>query len=206
MSLKIKEVRLKKKLSVRELSERSGVSMRMINAYEAGTSDPGVSKLLAISIALDTNIYTLLGHEVTNDDIVYISEPKLDYLRSSKYQSDYLNTPISHLNATKYSKLNPDGSLDVPGIKCDYVFPSIVAHMKPTIIEGDLIGVKKYDIHGVFDPDKIYYIVTNSNSMIKHVFKKDDHLILRSISSPEFTLPISDVKAIYLINLIIRHV
>lgn len=51
---KIKEIRIKKGLSQKELGERSGLSNVMIAQYESGTRQPKTRNLSKIAKALDT--------------------------------------------------------------------------------------------------------------------------------------------------------
>lgn len=85
--LKIKELRQKNKLTIDQLAAKSGVSSRMISAYEAGTSDITLTKLLSIARALGVNFWELvntseknsgnlnkLKSELNNPDLVEFKE------------------------------------------------------------------------------------------------------------------------------------
>ena len=52
----LREKRLEKDLSQKELSELSGVPQQNISAYEAGTRIPGADILHMLAVALDTTM------------------------------------------------------------------------------------------------------------------------------------------------------
>lgn len=52
----LREKRLEKELSQKELAELSGVPQQNISAYEAGSRMPGADALYALAVALDTTM------------------------------------------------------------------------------------------------------------------------------------------------------
>lgn len=63
MKLKIKELRKQKKLSQKDLSEKSGISERMISDYENGIADISLNKLQNIARVLNCAVSELIGEE-----------------------------------------------------------------------------------------------------------------------------------------------
>lgn len=61
--LRIKEIRILRKLTLDELAEKSGISKRMISAYEANENDITLKKLQNIATALDVGIDDLIKKE-----------------------------------------------------------------------------------------------------------------------------------------------
>jgi transcriptional regulator with XRE-family HTH domain len=59
--LKIKEIRNRKRMTLDELAEKSGVSKRMISAYEANQNDITYTKLKMLADALGVHVLELTG-------------------------------------------------------------------------------------------------------------------------------------------------
>jgi transcriptional regulator with XRE-family HTH domain len=57
----IRRHRLQKKLSLRQLADRVGLSPSLISQVERGVTDPSISSLRRIAEALDVSIFYLLG-------------------------------------------------------------------------------------------------------------------------------------------------
>ncbi|MDI3328449.1 MAG: helix-turn-helix transcriptional regulator [Alicyclobacillaceae bacterium] len=58
---RLKELRLERGLTVKELAERAGVSQSYVYAVEAGTRGSQVDKLVRIAKALGVDLSTLIG-------------------------------------------------------------------------------------------------------------------------------------------------
>ena len=63
MKLKIKELRKQKKISQKDLSEKTGISKRMLSDYENGITDVSLSKLQNIASILNCAVSELIGEE-----------------------------------------------------------------------------------------------------------------------------------------------
>lgn len=64
MKLRIKELRKQKKLSQKYLSEKSGISERMLSDYENGIADISLNKLQNIASILNCAVSELIGEEI----------------------------------------------------------------------------------------------------------------------------------------------
>ena len=60
---RIKELRLERGLSQKELADKIGVATNTISQYESGKSKTSITVLANLAIALDTNTDFLLGLE-----------------------------------------------------------------------------------------------------------------------------------------------
>lgn len=79
--LKIKDLRVKKNMSQEEISEKTGISKRMIFDYENEKIDVPVKKLLLIANALEVPFWDLI--ELQDEEIEsVISEPPADYKKT----------------------------------------------------------------------------------------------------------------------------
>lgn len=76
MKLKIRELRVKKKITQDELSELSGIKKRTLIDYESGKSDIPISKLQNIATALNVSIFDLIQSEkeISEDEKILIEE------------------------------------------------------------------------------------------------------------------------------------
>lgn len=52
---------MQKKLTLNDMAVKTGISKRMISAYESGESDITLSKLQKIATVLEVNIYDIIG-------------------------------------------------------------------------------------------------------------------------------------------------
>ena len=64
---RIKEIRKKKKLTLRELSKKADISISFISDIENGRSNPSLERLKSIAAALDTPVSVLLGESVSDE-------------------------------------------------------------------------------------------------------------------------------------------
>ena len=63
MQIYLQTVRKEKNMSIRELSEKSGVSKNYIQKIEAGIVNPTVIVMCKLAKALETPVYDLFGCE-----------------------------------------------------------------------------------------------------------------------------------------------
>lgn len=63
----LKDIRVKRGLSQKELAEMSGVSNFMISWYERGHGEPQIVSLVCLADALKVTTDSLLGREVKYD-------------------------------------------------------------------------------------------------------------------------------------------
>ncbi|WP_243291584.1 XRE family transcriptional regulator [Bacillus sp. FJAT-47783] len=91
---KIRMLRTAQKLSLKELAEKSGVSVSMISQIERKVTDPTLTTLYKLCKGLDVSISSLLGNDEHSTHIIRKDERKtlLFPTSHSKYQ---LLTPIT---------------------------------------------------------------------------------------------------------------
>lgn len=122
--------------------------------------------------------------------------------------------PVSAGRVIQYPdvlKHSPSGSIDLPISKgAEFFFPVIGMSMKPTIEEGDIIGVRHIDRYETTNADRLYMIVTNDNErMIKRILrynKEKETLTLGSDNPnyPDFDLEIESIVDVYKVVLRIQ--
>lgn len=89
---KIKRLRAERALSLKELSEKSGVSVSMISQIERRNTDPTLTTLYKLCTGLNISIAALLGTD----------EPSTQIIRQDERKSFHF--PFSH---SKYELLTP---------------------------------------------------------------------------------------------------
>ncbi len=98
---KIREVRQKKSLTLKKLSERSGISVPIISKIETALTPPPLSTYANIASALETS----LGDLITNDS----QEPDISIVRSTERpdisRGPYIGSPLAFKKITK--KMEP---------------------------------------------------------------------------------------------------
>lgn len=157
---KIKKLRSEQSLSLKDLSDRSGVSISMISQIERRNTDPTLTTLYKLCKGLDVSISTLLGTDeqalqlVRKDERKTISFPQ----SNSKYQ---LLTPINegtiemimiHLEPGQEDQQLVEHS----GEECGYVLQG-----EMTIVLGD-------DEHILYEGDSIRFKSTTPHRFFNH--------------------------------------
>lgn len=135
-------------------------------------------------------------------------------MQKSKFEQEVDDTDRSEKGSPYFSDLpvsagtggcanigdaNATGRVSIPGVSAEFFFPVIGCSMQPEIKAGDVIGVNSITGNR-FDPDKIYFILTHEERMIKRLRADDDNEdILWCVSSnyKEFKIYKEDIKCIY---------
>ena len=119
----------------------------------------------------------------------------------------YPYLPVSAGNIEQYADIksiqqSQKISLDYT-MGADFCFPVKGMSMQPTIMEGDIIGVKRITSTLAFDPDRVYMIVTTDNQrMIKRINsydKEKDAILLVSDNKDyrPFHIEMNNIVAIF---------
>lgn len=90
----IRKLRKEKNLSLKELSEKSGVSIAMISQIERGNADPTMTTLYKICEGLNTTITSLIVGEQKPERVVRKNSRRTLFLPNSKVKYQLLT---SHL-------------------------------------------------------------------------------------------------------------
>lgn len=156
---KIRQLRIEQNLSLKDLSEKSGVSLSMISQIERRNTDPTLTTLYKLCKGLDVSISTLLGTDEETTQIVRKNERKtVTFPQSnSKYQ---LLTPINegtiemimiHLEAGQEDQQLVEHS----GEECGFVLKGemtiFLGDQEYILREGDSIRFKSTTPHRFFN-------------------------------------------------------
>jgi transcriptional regulator with XRE-family HTH domain len=159
---KIKKMRSEQNLSLKDLSDKSGVSVSMISQIERRNTDPTLTTLYKLCKGLDVSISTLLGADeqalqlVRKNDRKSVNFPK----SNSKYE---LLTPINEGSIEMIMIHLEPGQVDQQlvehsGEECGYVVKGemtiVLGDAEYILYEGDSIRFKSTTPHRFFNHSK----------------------------------------------------
>ncbi|WOV86651.1 XRE family transcriptional regulator [Sporosarcina oncorhynchi] len=156
---KIKKLRTEQRLSLKDLSDRSGVSVSMISQIERRNTDPTLTTLYKLCKGLDVSISTLLGTDEQALQLVRKDERKtINFPQSnSKYE---LLTPINEGTIEMIQIHLEPGQEDQQlvehaGEECGYVLQGemtiVLGDDEHILYEGDSIRFKSMTPHRFFN-------------------------------------------------------
>lgn len=198
---KIVEYLDSKGITKSDFYKKTGLSQGFLNSGRT----IGVDKAkIIISNYPDLNLSWFVmdeGQMIVDDKILRDSSPYYS-AGKTKQSAPYYNSPVQAGSDTEIFSIDTDsnGHIEIPGVRAIAFFPVIGFSMEPTIRNGDIIGIDEIESWERMDPDKIYYIITDSDRMIKHLSshqEDDEVLICISPNYKEFSIRKENVKAIY---------
>ena len=156
---KIRQLRSEQNLSLKELSEKSGVSLSMISQIERRNTDPTLTTLYKLCKGLDVSISTLLGTDEQTTQIVRKDERKIITFPQShsKYQ---LLTPINEgtiemIMIDLEAGQEDEQLIEHSGEECGHVIKGemtiILGEEEYILREGDSIRFKSTTPHRFFN-------------------------------------------------------
>ena len=181
--LKLKEIRVKKGLTQKQIANKIGIGVTTYSGYETGYSNPDIDKLMQISDILGVTIDFLVGHE----SLEQASEPKQIYSSPTKgrgapyYDVDFIG---GFDIVFSDQSIQPTYFIDFPPFNNVDCWINVTGKsMSPLIEPGDMVALirlkdnswKNFIVFG-----EIYAIVTDQFRTIKVVAKgkDDDHFNL----------------------------
>ena len=187
-----------KNLSQKRFETIAGLSNGYMNSLRQA---PTATKLQSILSAFpDLNQQWLLtgeGKMLIDGEVV----------KSGAVRPFFGSLPVSAGRVEQYPDIlncQPTGFIDIPQTHgAEFFFPVIGMSMKPTIDEGEVIGVTHIDSYETTNPDRVYMIVTRDNErMIKRIlhYNKEEETITLGSDNPNYpdsTLNIDLVVDIY---------
>lgn len=195
-----------KGLSINKFSESIGASNSYFSkVFKTKVSVGGdrIEKILRVYEDIRPEWLILGEGNMLRSQENIVKEDSSNYFVSkTKRSAPYYNYPVQAGSDTQIFSIDtdPSGHIEIPGVRAIAFFPVIGFSMEPTIRNGDIIGIDAIDSWERMDPDKIYYIITDSDRMIKHLrshSNDDDVLICISPNYKEFVIRKENVKAIY---------
>ena len=190
---RVKEFVLHLGVSEREFASVVGVGQRSVNYYFKGEQKPSLEFLSKLALAYPTvNIDWLItgeGEMLKSNKSVSIFLPENLPKQVGKlylapiYESYPVSAGNMGLSAVRDDK--PDGYAytTMPGVT---FFPVVGCSFEPTIKAGNYVGTVKVDSWDRLDTEKIYFILTRGERMIKRLrVDNNDNNILWCVS-PNF--------------------
>ncbi|MDM1045912.1 helix-turn-helix domain-containing protein [Myroides sp. 1354] len=148
--LKIKEIRLRKKITQNEMVVKTGIPKRSYVDYENEIQDISLERLRKIATALDVSVAELLGEEYYSNTII---EPVVSSRKTKDVFYEQQMVPIFNLEASMglVPILNGDGIdeekildyISIPMMpSCDGAISATGDSMYPLLKAGDLVAYK----------------------------------------------------------------
>jgi len=173
--LHVRMVRKEKKMSLKELSERSGLSISFLSNYENGKVNISVASLKKISLALGVPISRLLSDGAGDVTLIRRTERFTLPHHKTKYgmaESDYLTRGNETAMTITVNRLPPYSEtgdfLSHPGEEFIYVFRGVatvvVDETKYLLYEGDMLYYRSERLHKVVNEQdmELEYLQTNT--------------------------------------------
>ena len=219
--LHIKELRKAKKMTIDELSEKSGVSKRMISAYEAGENDITLSKLRYIATAMGVDIIQLISGESKG---IEFKEPTSVYKTRTDNTIEIQQIPLYNMEVSAgivslfkdQSQEAPIDFISIPNLpKCDGAIYVTGDSMYPLLKSGDIVMYKQINdlANVIYIWGEMYLVSLDMDDeeyvTVKYIQKSeisDEHIKLVSMNTNHqpIDVPKSRVKALALVKGSIR--
>ena len=144
--LKIKHIRTQKNITLDDLAASTGISKRMISAYEANDNDITLNKLQNIARALNVSITDLI------ETPFMVQEPQEVYRLRTDTVLDGQKIPLYNMEASagivslfkEHGSETPMDFISVPNIpKCDGAIYVTGDSMYPLLKSGDIVMYKQ---------------------------------------------------------------
>lgn len=158
-ALKLKHLRKERKMSLKDLSEKSNVSISMISQIERKKTDPTLTTLYKICKGLNVSISSLLGNDQQSTHIIR-KDSRKTLLFPQSHSTYELLTPITDGNIEMILIHLEPGQEDQPlvehaGEECGHVLQGemtvVLAGEKHVLREGDTIRFESTTPHRFFN-------------------------------------------------------
>ncbi|MEK5067083.1 helix-turn-helix domain-containing protein [Sporosarcina sp. FSL K6-1508] len=159
---KIRQLRGEQNLSLKELSDRSGVSLSMISQIERRNTDPTLTTVYKLCNGLNISISTLLGTDEETTQIVRKNERKIVTFPQS-HSSYQMLTPINegtiemimiHLEAGQEDQQLVEHSGEECGLITQGEMTIVLGNQEIILHEGDSIRFNSSTPHRFFNHSK----------------------------------------------------
>ncbi len=147
---RIRATRTKKKMSLKTLAEKTGLTASFLSQVERGLAEPSINSLRQIAKALDVPIFYFLMDEEESNPVVRKTERKILKLPKSNLSYELLSPDLNRKMEVMIGRLgvgasSVDGFSTHPGEECIYI---IQGSMKVVIGEAEYM---------LEEEDSIYY-------------------------------------------------
>lgn len=181
-------------ISEREFASSIGVGQRSVNYYLKGEQKPNldfISKIISSYPEINTEwLITGKGDILksgSSDIKIFVPEdlPKQvgRLYRAPIYESYPVSAGLHGLSAIREDKADGYAYTSMPGV---IFFPVVGCSFEPIISAGQYIGVVKLNSWDRVDTEKIYYILTKDERMLKRLRIDDNDKSILWCVSPNF--------------------
>ena len=148
------------------------------------------------------NYNTITENIKTNKITTFTSFP-VSELKQRGYAPYYSDLQVSALQydlVKVEQNETPSGWIKIKGLEIEFLLSIIGCSMEPKIYTGDIIGIVSLNNWEKIDPDKIYFVVTKDDKMIKHLERNEtDKNVIWAVSEnyTKFKVCVNEIKKIY---------
>ena len=206
-SQKIEELLHHYRMDQKDFAKMCGFRPQVLSDIKFGKC--GISKNVAPKILkafpevnkqwlIDDDENMLVQNKIATQNSFSMSEFKLRGY--APYYSDLQVSAGQYDLATIEQSEEPQSWIKFPNITVDAWFPIVGCSMEPKILAGDTIGVIQMNNWDKIDPDKIYFIITIYDRMIKKLeVDHENTTVLWGVSTnhPKIKISTDEIKGIY---------
>jgi transcriptional regulator with XRE-family HTH domain len=173
---KIKEIRLNKGMTLKDVSIQTGLSIGFLSGIEKGADLPSIPSLMKIVEALGTNMSHFFMEKEPEKGVVIKEEDKLCLEYKDGDHQIYLLTPSMPVRQMELLKM-----IIHPGCTNSEKPESHQGEETGVVLEGEVVMDLGGDIYQL-DKGDSYYI----NSKIPHIFRNtgDTNTVIISVNTP----------------------
>lgn len=163
---KIRELRIEKRMSQKDLAEKMGLAVATISSYEVNNSQPNIEKLVHLSKLFGVSIDEIVGN--SGKAIQSVNNAISGQTKTMKY----FDLEASAGNTSMYEDGNDSlyKEINVPGFSdCDFALNVWGDSMIPILHNGSIAICKEWK-QSFIEYGYIYLIITKENHrMIKYI-------------------------------------
>jgi len=177
---------------IKQMLDRMGVKQRAL-ADKMGCSPQSINAVLSAKDVRSNTIERIAEALGVGMDYFYPTENNTHQTENIKAKPYYGSLPVSAGRVIQYPDIlvqSATGTINIPQTHgAEMFFPVIGMSMKPSIDEGEIIGVAHVDCYETTNADRIYMIVTRDGErMIKRILKydKESGLVILGSDNPQY--------------------
>lgn len=198
---KIRDLRIEKRMSQKELAEKMGLAVATISSYEVNNSQPNIEKLIHLSKLLGASIDEIVGNSgyPTN----HINNNTSTRIKTMLYYDlDAAAGNTSMFETWMYSECK---EISVPGFgDCDFALNVWGDSMFPSLHNGSIAICKEWK-QSFIEYRHIYLIITSENHrMIKYIMpgSSDETITCESENKfyPPFEIRKDEILKLYMVK------
>lgn len=174
---KIRAKRMEKKLTLKDLAQRTGVTQGFLSQVERSLTDPSITSLRRIAHALDVPIFYFLMDEAKSSPVVRRNERQVLKFPDSHLSFELLSPDLNRSLEMMMARLEPGA------VTCDVPLTH-PGEENIVVIQGEMKIQIGEDVHILAEGDSIYYF-----SSIPHKIWSigtEDLVFISAITPPAF--------------------